>query len=152
MIQLNLPPCDLNIRDLSTGQEVFDSFRKRFVALTPEEWVRQNFLNFLVYHMGYPKGLVVVEKQLKLNGLTKRCDILAYSKVGNPVLLIECKAPSVVLTNEVFAQVARYNLTLNVPFLAITNGLSHYAARISFADRKFELLSAFPSYELVAVE
>ena len=119
MIQLNLPPCDLNIRDLSTGQEIFDSFRKKFVALTPEEWVRQNFLNFLVDHMGYPKGLVAVEKQLKLNGLTKRCDILAYSKAGNPVLVVECKAPSVALTNEVFAQVARYNLTLKVPFLAI---------------------------------
>lgn len=152
MIQLNLPPCTLNVRDLATGQEVFDPFRKRFVALTPEEWVRQNFLNFLVDHMGYPKGLIAVEKQLKLNGLTKRCDILAYSKAGVPVLLVECKAPSVALTNEVFAQAARYNLTLKVPFMVITNGLSHYAASISFADSSFELLASFPSFDLVSAE
>lgn len=132
--------------------EIFDPFRKKFVSLTPEEWVRQNFLNFMVEHMCYPQGLVAVEKQLKLNGLTKRCDILAYSKQGSPVMLVECKAPSVALTNEVFAQVARYNITLQVPFLAITNGLTHYAARISFADQKFEMLTLFPSFDVVTAE
>jgi len=149
MIELKLPPCNLNIREIPSGYEVFDSYRKRFVALTPEEWVRQNFLGYMADHLGYPKGLIAVERQLKLNGLTKRCDILAYSKAGNPVLLVECKAPSVTLTNEVFAQVARYNITLQVPFLAITNGLTHYAARISFSDKKFEMLAAFPTFEVV---
>lgn len=152
MIQLNLPPSNLNVRELSSGMEIFDPFRKKFVSLTPEEWVRQNFLSFMVEHMGYPQGLVAVEKQLKLNGLAKRCDILAYSKQGNPVMLVECKAPSVALTNEVFAQVARYNITLQVPFLAITNGLTHYAARISFTDQKFELLTRFPTFDVVAGE
>ena len=150
MTELNLPQCNLNIREIASGYEVFDPFRKKFVALTPEEWVRQNFLGFMVEHLGYPRGLVAVEKQLKLNGLTKRCDILAYSKAGHPVLLVECKAPSVPLTNEVFAQAARYNITLQVPFLAITNGLTHYAASISFAEQKFELLKTFPSFELVS--
>ncbi|SDC29370.1 type I restriction enzyme HsdR N-terminal domain-containing protein [Williamwhitmania taraxaci] len=150
MIELNLPTCNLNIREVANGHEVFDSFRKRFVSLTPEEWVRQNFLNFMVDQLGYPKGLISVEQQLKLNGLTKRCDILAYSKTGNPVLLVECKAPSVNLTNEVFAQVARYNITLQVPFLAITNGLAHYAARISLTDKQFEMLAEFPTFDLVS--
>lgn len=149
-MQLNLPECDLSIRETSAGKEIFDPFRNKFVALTPEEWVRQNFLSFMVAHLGFPKGLVAVEQQLKVNGLVRRCDILAFSRTAKPILLVECKAPSVTLSNEVFAQAARYNLTLQVPYMIITNGLNHYAAQLFLERKQFAILETFPSFEMIS--
>ncbi|HUX53237.1 MAG TPA: type I restriction enzyme HsdR N-terminal domain-containing protein [Williamwhitmania sp.] len=149
-MQLNLPECNLSIRETLVGKEVFDPFRNKFVTLTPEEWVRQNFLSFMVTQLGFPKGLVAVEQQLKVNGLVRRCDILAFSRTAKPILLVECKASSVQLSNEVFAQAARYNLTLQVPFMIITNGLTHYAAQLFLGEKRFSMLNTFPSFEMIA--
>jgi Uncharacterized conserved protein len=148
-MQLNLPESNLSIRESSSGKEIFDPFRNKFVALTPEEWVRQNFLSFMVTQLGFPKGLIAVEQQLKVNRLSRRCDILAFSRTGEPILLVECKAPSVTLSNDVFAQAARYNLTLRVPYMIITNGMVHYAAQLNLHKKEFIMLSTFPTFEMI---
>lgn len=115
--------------------EIFDTIRKRFVALTPEEWVRQHLLNYLCTEKKFPASLLAVEKQLKLNSTLKRTDVLAFTANLTPVFLAECKAPDVALTTATLNQAVRYNLVFKVPFLMITNGLEHYLfARASKGD------------------
>lgn len=148
MTELNLPPCTPRIRrSLSGKEEIFDPFRKKYVRLTPEEWVRQHFLDYLVTHLGYPPALLVVEARLTFNGMSRRSDILAYNKAGNPCLVVECKAPSVPITQEVFDQVARYNMSLEVSYIAVTNGMVHYACRIDHALRRYEFLKQVPAFK-----
>jgi len=150
MQQLNLPDFEARIRhDRNGKQEIFDGFRRKFVRLTPEEWVRQHFLNFLVTQKGYPVSVIVVEASLTYNRLKKRGDILVYGPGGNPCLVVECKSPEVEITQGVFDQVAMYNMSLTVDFLVVTNGLQHYACRIDHHKKSFQFLKDVPEYRLV---
>ncbi|MCK9204512.1 MAG: type I restriction enzyme HsdR N-terminal domain-containing protein [Bacteroidales bacterium] len=150
MHPLNLPTITPRVRSLETGtKEIFDPFRKKFVRLTPEEWVRQHFLGFMVDQLGYPASLIVVEASLIFNRMTKRFDILAYTTTGKPCLVVECKAPSIAITQHVFDQVAMYNMTLTVNYLVVTNGLTHFACSIDHQKRTYGFLKEIPAYKEV---
>ncbi len=146
MQALNLPPVSLNIRNRSGKTCVFDIFRKRFVVLTPEEWVRQRFLRFLCEHKAYPLGLIVVEASLQYNRLAKRADAIVYGTSGKPLMIIECKAPDVKITQEVFDQVARYNFSFGVDYLAVTNGLQHYCVQRNAQASYWDALDDIPQF------
>jgi type I site-specific restriction endonuclease len=152
MIPLNLPEYHYNIRRLDNKQEIFDPVRRKFVALTPEEWVRQHYVNYLVTTKDVPLSLIAVEQMLVYNTMKKRADILVYSKKGIPVLMVECKAASVELTQKVFDQLARYNLTLKVPFLIVTNGLKHICSKINFEERSYKFLEEVPDYRQMTAD
>ena len=150
MEKLNLPDITARIREGKNGkQEIFDEIRKKFVRLTPEEWVRQHFLHFMIFRLGFPASLIVVEAALKYNNMAKRFDILAYRAGGKPCLVVECKAPEVEITQAVFDQVAMYNMTLTVDFLAVTNGKAHYACQIDHRNKTYMFLKEIPTYEIV---
>lgn len=145
---LKLPACELQVRpDADSrrgGMEIYDASRRRWVALTPEEWVRQNFVNFLTAHRGYPQGLTANEVTLKLNGLSRRCDTVVYDRNLRPLLVVEYKAPSVEITQKVFDQAARYNIVMGAPYLIVSNGLTHYCCRFDGAGYVF--LRDIPAY------
>ena len=144
---LNLPDAALRIRSKGEKQEVFDSVRKKFVALTQEEWVRQHFIHYLADHRNVPRSLIAVEASLRYHRLKKRSDIVVYGKDGAPCLIVECKAPEVTVTQAVFDQVAMYNMALKVPYLAVTNGMVHFACYIDHASGKIIFLKEIPEYE-----
>ena len=127
-------------------QLIFDIIRKKYVPLTPEEWVRQNFIHYLVHQKEYPGNLLAVEITLRINGMNKRADIVAYNSKGEPVLIVECKSPRVKINQQEFDQAAMYNLKLNLGYMVLTNGLDHYCCRINYPDRKYEFLHEIPSY------
>jgi hypothetical protein len=146
MIKLNLPDFDLKIKSKENKYFILDIIRKKYVVLTPEEWVRQNFLHFLIDHKKYPVSLIAVEKQLKINNLSKRTDILIFDKNAQPDIIVECKAPSVRISQDTFDQIARYNLNLKAKYLIITNGLQHYFAKMDQKEKKYEFLKDIPEY------
>ena len=125
---------------------IFDEIRKKKVVLTPEEWVRQNFIQFMNKEHKVPLSMMVLEKDLELNGKKKRADILVYNKEGKPFAIVECKASHVAISQDVFDQVARYNLVLKVPYLIVTNGLEHFYSAIDFEKDSFIFLKHFPHY------
>lgn len=125
---------------------IFDEVRKKKVILTPEEWVRQNFIQFLHKVHNVPTTMMVLEKDLELNGLKKRADILIYDKEGKPFAIVECKASHIEISQDTFDQAARYNMVLKVPYLVVTNGLNHYYSKIDFEHNKFTFLKEFPAY------
>ena len=147
MQELNLPSVALNIQNRSGKTCVFDIFRKRFVVLTPEEWVRQRFLRFLCEHKAYPAGLIAVETSLHYNRLAKRADAIVYNTLGKPLMIIECKAPDVKITQEVFDQVARYNFSFGVDYLTVTNGMLHYCVKKNVQATEWEALDDIPPYD-----
>lgn len=147
MQTLNLPDAALRIRNKGEKQEVYDSVRKKFVALTPEEWVRQHFIHYLADHRNVPRSLIAIEASLRYHRLKKRSDIVVYGKDGAPCLIVECKAPEVMVTQAVFDQVAMYNMALKVPFLAVTNGMVHFACYIDHESGKIIFLKEIPEYE-----
>jgi hypothetical protein len=147
MIQLNLPKCLLRFSNRATGTFVFDAFRKKYVALTPEEWVRQNFLSWLVNDLGYPRGLIAVEAPLKYNTLQKRADAIVYNRQGSPLMMIECKSAHVEITQDTFLQAARYNFNFNCKYLVLTNGLSHYCSELDLEKKTFRYLEEIPLYD-----
>ncbi|MEI7726725.1 MAG: type I restriction enzyme HsdR N-terminal domain-containing protein [Bacteroidota bacterium] len=152
MEKLNLPHIEARTRIGKNGkEEIFDEIRKKFVRLTPEEWVRQHFLQWMIVHLGYPASLIVVEAALKYNNMLKRFDILAYGSDGRPCLVVECKSPGVEITQSVFDQVAMYNMTLTVDYLAVTNGIAHYACRIDHEKRTYAFLKDIPTYEILTL-
>jgi hypothetical protein len=132
--QLNLPEAELRLRKFGESTQIYDAFRKRWVSLSPEEWVRQHFLHFLVDAHRYPQNRIAVEFSLSLHGMKKRADIVVFDSAMQPWMLIECKHAAVPLTQAVFDQAARYNLSLRVPYLAITNGMALLAAGIEEND------------------
>lgn len=146
MQQLSLPRYDFRIRENNGQQEIFDIVRHKFVALTPEEWVRQHFIRYLDQEKKVPLVMLAVEKSLTLNNLTKRTDILVHGTGGKPVMIVECKAPSVNISQKVFEQIGRYNLALKVKYLVVTNGLDHYCAAIDFRKKNFSFLEEIPDY------
>lgn len=146
MLLLNLPEYDSKIT-LRGGKEIiFDVIRRRYVALTPEEWVRQNFIHFLINHKGYPKSLMANEVCIKLNNTSKRCDTVLYRKDLSAQMVIEYKAPSVEITQEVFNQITRYNMTLKVEYLVVSNGLQHYCCRIDYNTMSYTFLPDIPDF------
>ncbi len=145
MEQLNLPQYQHKLKEERGKRYIFDSIRKKYLVLTPEEWVRQNFVQFLVQERNFPAGLIEIEKGLKLNELQKRADAIVY-KNSSPLVLVEFKAPNVEIKQEVFEQVARYNTHFKVPYLIVSNGLSHYCAKIDFEENTFEFLNQIPDY------
>jgi len=150
MEKLNLPEISASIRRGTGGKpEIFDIIRRRYVRLTPEEWVRQHFIHYLTGALGYPASLIVVEAALKFNSMVKRFDILAYRTDGKPCLVVECKSPVVEITPAVFEQVAMYNMTLAVGYLAVTNGMTHYACKIDHKQKTWSFLTEMPTFETV---
>ena len=149
MYTLNLPYYPFKLKEDAGKHLIMDELRKKFVVLTPEEWVRQHFVQYLIQYKQYPKGLISIEKGLKLNEMQKRTDVLIYSLDAKPIMLIECKAPEVKLTQEVFDQAARYNMVYRVPYLVITNGLEHSCAEISIDENRFKFIDEIPSFELL---
>ena len=148
MKALNLPKYDFRLRKNADDKtEIFDAIRKRFYVLTPEEWVRQNFIQYLISEKQFPASLMAIEKGLKLNGMQKRTDIVQYNTSGNPVVIVECKAPEIKLSQDTFDQAARYNMTLQVDYLIITNGLEHYACKMNYSENKIQFLEEIPTFK-----
>lgn len=143
MLELSLPPFDYRVKRQSGTVMIFDIIRKKFVVLTPEEWVRQHVIHYLTEVKNFPLALIAVEKEIDLYGLRRRFDVVTFDRAGSPCLLIECKAPSVELTRQVFDQAFRYNMTLEAPYVAITNGVKHFCGRIE-RSRGVVFLSDFP--------
>lgn len=129
--KLNLPPAELKIVESEGMTKVLDPYRKRYVKLTPEEYVRQMFLRYMTNHLRYPLGLTAVEHEVVINNLKQRADIVVYDRGGSPMMIVECKAPHIAITQEVFNQALRYNTRLGVRYIVLTNGLRHYCAEIS---------------------
>ena len=146
MERLNLPTYSFNIKLIEQRKYIFDFIRKKFVILTPEEWVRQNFLRYLVDEKKYSASLIAIEKEFKLNNLSKRSDAVVYNKSGNPALILEFKAPEVKIDQKVFDQIARYNMKLNVDYLIVSNGMEHYCCKIDYGNNSYIFLKEIPFY------
>lgn len=144
--QLNLPPCDLTLREAGSHIEVWDVVRRRWVALTPEEWVRQHVVHALEHSMGYPREMMQVEGSITLNQMTRRCDILVYGANTSPKMIVECKKPQVKLTQKVVDQACRYNIVLDVPFLYLTNGLNHLILSVDKEGERLVLIKNIPTW------
>mgnify|MGYP002621530011 CR=1 FL=1 len=148
--RLNFPDYNFTLNaDNSEGEgaKIFDIIRKKFVQLSPEEWVRQHALHYLVKDRGFPPSLIAVEKTVKINRMDKRFDILAYTASASPLLLGECKSPYVNIDQKVFDQASRYNIVLNAPYFLITNGLVTVWAKVNRENMAFEYLESIPRYE-----
>lgn len=146
MQALNLPETDFRVRDLGGKKEIFDGIRKKFIALTAEEWVRQHFVSYLLTHKNVPASLIGIEVSLKMNRLQKRGDVVVYNRSGKPCMIVECKAPEIPITQDVFEQIARYNMTLNVNYLVVTNGLEHFVCFIDHEKSEYRFLKEIPDF------
>ena len=146
MQPLNLPTYQFKIKSSENKQLIFDKIRKKYVVLTPEEWVRQNFVTYLLEEKKYPLSLIAVEKEVTVNKLKKRFDILVFNKKGNHSIIVECKSPKIKITQDSFDQIARYNLTLNAEFLIVTNGINHYYCKLDTKNKKYVFLENINSY------
>lgn len=144
---LNLPAYDFQQRERAGKREIYDPIRQKYVRLTPEEWVRQHFVQYLIRDRNVPRGLVTVEQSFDYQGMPRRADIVVHGRSGEPLLMAECKAPAVSVQQETFDQVARYNRVVDAPFLVVTNGLSHYCCRIDRAANAYEFLDEVPVYD-----
>ena len=144
---LNLPQRNFNVKVTPQGNRViFDRLRRRFVTLTPEEWVRQNFVEFLIADRGFPAGLMSNEMSLTQNGICRRCDTVVTDLHGSPMVIVEYKAPSIKITQTVFDQICRYNMVLQAKYLIVSNGLQHYCCKIDYTHNSYSFLPDIPSY------
>ncbi len=150
MLQLNLPQYSFRIKKQNEKLVIFDSQRKRYVALTPEEWVRQNFIRFLIEEKGYPAAYLAIEKQLNMNGMKKRCDAILYNEHAQPFLIIELKAPNIAITQATFDQVAVYNAKLKVDFFIISNGIEHFCCKVNLETARYEFFPEIPDFNQIA--
>ncbi len=146
MQKLNFPSYNFRFKNNENKVAIFDEIRKKFIILTPEEWVRQHVVQFLLEEKKYPKSLINVEKVLKINGLTKRYDGVVFNTDGSIFLLVECKAPKVKITQTTFDQIARYNMTLKATYLMVTNGLNHYFCLMDFENESYVFLKELPEF------
>ncbi|BCY29222.1 type I restriction enzyme HsdR N-terminal domain-containing protein [Flavobacterium okayamense] len=146
MQKLNFPNYSFRFKNSENKTFIFDVIRKKFLLLTPEEWVRQHVVNYLIEEMYYPKSLINVEKLVKVNGINKRYDIVVFRNDGSFFLLVECKAPEVNITQQTFDQIAQYNLVLNAENLMVTNGLNHYFCQMDFENEKYIFLKELPRF------
>ena len=129
------------------SEMIFDPQRKKYVKLTDEEWVRQNFIQYLIQQGKYPPGLIGVEVMFHFNKMKRRIDILIHDRTGKPVLLVECKSPDVPINDKVFDQIVCYNMEFKVPYIIVTNGLDHYVCKINHEDNNYEFLNVIPLFE-----
>lgn len=143
---LNLPTYKFKIKSSENKYFIFDIVRKKYVSLTPEEWVRQHIIHYLIEEKKYPISLIAIEKQLTINKLTKRTDILVFNTDGLPHIIVECKSPSVKITQESFDQIARYNLKLEAKYLLVTNGLEHFHCYMDTIKEQYIFLENIPNY------
>ena len=143
---LNLPETELKLCIKDNRTMVFDILRRRFVTLTPEEWVRQHFVHFLIKHKGYPASCVGNEISLCLNGSRKRCDTVVYDGFARPVMIVEYKSADVGISRKVFEQIARYNIAMRVQWLVVSNGLQHYCCRVDYDNSTYHFLTDIPTY------
>lgn len=146
MQELNFPRFSFRFKNSENKLAIFDDIRKKFVVLQPEEWVRQHCIQYLLNSKKYPKSLINVEKELVLNNLKKRYDVVVFNPDGSLHLIIECKAPNVVITQQTFDQIARYNLVLNASYLMVTNGINHYYCQIDQKNQRYIFLEDIPDY------
>jgi len=144
MQQLNFPHYSFRLKASENKTLIFDIVRKKYMVLTPEEWVRQHVIHFLHFEKNYPLSLMAVEKQVKINSLTRRTDIVIYNRKGKPHIIVECKAPSVAISQATFDQIARYNLELEAQFLMVTNGLHHYHCMMDHENKTYLFLQELP--------
>ena len=144
---LNLPQYSFRTRDKAGKKQIFDNFRRRWVALNPEEWVRQNFVRYLAEEKHFPASLVAIERSLRINQRDFRTDVVLFSKSGNPLVVVECKAPEVRISQQVFDQIARYNLDLRVSYLVVTNGMMHYCCKFDQEQLSYTFLPEIPDYK-----
>lgn len=146
MDKLNLPEYAAMIRDHEGKEQIYDRLRNRFVALTPEEWVRQNFVNYLIEFKGYPPALMANEIQISLNGMSRRCDSVVYNRSMQARTIIEYKRPTVEITRKVFEQISCYNLVMKVDYLIVSNGMKHYCCKMNYESQTFEFLTDIPEF------
>ncbi len=147
MQELNFPKFSFRFKNSENKISIFDCLRKKFVILQPEEWVRQHCVLYLIVEKGYPKSHINVEKELVVNDLKKRYDIVVFNPDGSIHLIVECKAPSIVINQSTFDQIAQYNLALNANYLMVTNGLNHYYCQMDFENKRFDFLKDIPNYK-----
>ena len=152
MTRLNLPPFEIKLRGTKAQPQIFDILRKKYIALTPEEWERQHFAHFLVEHKGYPAALMANEIQLKVGEKTLRADSVLYSRDLKPRMIIEYKAPHIPITQKVFDQISIYNMLLHVDYLVVSNGLQHYICKMDYNDKKYLFLEDIPDYKELLTE
>jgi virulence-associated protein VagC len=145
--ELNLPQYSFRITGNEGNQLILDPLRRKYVKLTPEEWVRQNFVQYLINQGKYPAGLLGIEVMFRFNKLKRRVDILVHDRMGRPVMIVECKSPAIKLDEKVFEQIATYNMKYKVPYLVVTNGEKHYACKLNPLETKPEYLLVIPLYE-----
>ena len=145
--RLNLPEVELRVRTNDKGSlEVFDPLRRKYVALEPEEYVRQHFVNYLVNFLGYPSSHIANEVGLTLNNTRRRCDTLVYDRMGQPLMIVEYKAPGISIDQNVFDQIVRYNMVLRARYLVVSNGMNHYCCVMDYDRNNYHFLPAVPSY------
>jgi len=149
MQKLNLPEFSFRIKTEGGKSFIFDALRKKFVRLTPEEWVRQNFVQFMVAHKNFPVSLITVEASVKVNSNPQRADLVVYHRGAQPLLIAEFKAPGVKISQQTFDQIVRYNMQLKVPFLVVSNGLEHYCCKINYSDGSFLFLPEIPDFKMI---
>ena len=147
MQDLNFPKFEYRFKNTENKVSIFDVIRKKFVILQPEEWVRQHCIHYLIVHKKYPKSLINIEKELTINGLKKRYDIVIFNPDGSIFLIVECKAPKVTINQTTFDQIARYNLALNAEYLMVTNGINHYYCQMDIKAEKYQFLKDIPNYK-----
>ena len=148
MQPLNLPTFQANIKKIDGMVKILDVLRQKFVALTPEEWVRQHFVHFLMEQKGYPKTLMANEVAVTLNGMSRRCDTVVYQQEGmKPRMIVEYKRPNVEITQKVFEQICRYNMVLEVEWLVVSNGIQHYCCKVDIKNGGYAFVGDIPSYE-----
>lgn len=146
MQQLNFPTYQFRFKNSENKIVIFDEIRKKFVVLTPEEWVRQHVIHFLLYEKKYPKSLINAEKKISVNGTVKRYDLVVFNPNGTLFLLVECKAPQINITQHTFDQIARYNMVLQSQYVMVTNGLNHYYCTMDYENKQYHFLKEIPSY------
>ena len=146
MNRLNLPPYEIKTRQQDGRQYILDVLRRKFIALTPEEWVRQHFIHFLADHKGYPTALLANEVELTIGGKKLRCDSVLYSRDLKPRMIIEYKAPSIKITQRVFQQISAYNILLHVDYLMVSNGITHYCCKMDYENNTYHFLKEIPPY------
>ena len=144
MVSLNLPSFEYKLKEVNGKVWIFDGIRKKYIVLTPEEWVRQHFINYLIQHLNYPKALFKVETGLSYNQLAKRSDIIVFNRQGEPWMVIECKAPHIQLDEQAARQASMYSKTLNVRYLVLTNGIKHLCFDVL---QELKHLAELPEYD-----
>lgn len=149
---LNLPPTELRITTDGNSVKVYDPLRHKSVALTPEEYVRQMFVAHLTRDLHYPASVTANEVKIELNGTVKRCDTVVFGTDGHPIMIVEYKAPHIRITQDVFDQIARYNMVLRARYLVVTNGINHYVCLMDYPNNTYHFIAAIPDYRNIATD